>query len=410
MAGRRLASDSVLRIANYQRLVLSRFISNLGNGMAPIALAFGVLSIPGTDATSLSIVLAAQAIPVVIVLPIGGVIADRVGRARVIYTADAALGIVVMTIAVLFLTGTATVPLLAILGALAGCLEALWWPAYTGMVPDTVEDAYLQPANAYLSVASNSGLIIGSALGGLLVALIGPGLAVAFDAMTFLVSAALVFTIRHLSRPHDSGESMLGDLGHGWRVFISYRWVVVVVAAYSLIVMAMRGAEEVLGPVLAVQEYGGAAGWALVLAAQSAGLLAGAVVATRIRVRRPMVFGMLITLSIPVQLVFLGLALPLWCVMAGAFALGLSMEIFMVIWFTAMQTNIPRDALSRVSSYDAMGSLMLGPLGLALAGPLAAAIGLQASFFIAAAVAFVAVMASLAAPSIWRLRADQPTD
>lgn len=406
MAGIRLRGDSVLAIDNYRRLVLSRFISNLGNGMAPIALAFGVLAIPGTDATSLSIVLAAQAIPVVLVLPIGGVIADRVGRARIIYTADGALGLVVLCIAVLFLTGAATVPLLAILGAVAGCLEALWWPAYTGMVPDTVEDRHLQPANAYLSVASNSGLIIGSALGGLLVALVGPGLAVAFDASTFLMSAALVFTIRHLSRPHDSGESMLGDLGHGWRVFISYRWVVVVVAAYSLIVMVWRGAEEVLGPVLAVQEYGGPAGWALVLASQSAGLLAGAVVASRIRVQRPMVLGMVITLTIPMQMVFLGLALPLWWVMAGAFALGVSMEMFMVIWFTAMQTNIPRDSLSRVSSYDAMGSLMLGPIGLALAGPLSAAIGLQSAFFIAAAVSLVAVLASLAAPSIWRLRGD----
>ncbi|MFA7324596.1 MAG: MFS transporter, partial [Candidatus Nanopelagicales bacterium] len=279
--------------------------------------------------------------------------------------------------------------------------------AYTGMVPDTVEDRHLRPANAYLSVASNSGLILGSALGGLLVALVGPGLAVAFDATTFLVSAGLVFTIRHLSRPNVSGDSMFGDLAHGWRVFLSYRWVVVIVAAYSVILMASQGAEEVLGPVIAVQEYGGPAGWAVVLSAQSAGLLAGAVAATRIRSKRPMVLGMLLTLTIPVQLMFLGLALPLGWITAGAFALGFSMEVFMVIWFTAMQSNIPRDALSRVSSYDAMGSLMLGPVGLALAGPLAAAVGLQTAFLLAATVALVAIAVSLLAPSIWRLRGDE---
>ncbi|MFA7324681.1 MAG: MFS transporter, partial [Candidatus Nanopelagicales bacterium] len=120
MSARRLPTDSVLSIAAYRRLLVSRFISNLGNGMAPIALAFGVLALPGTDATSLSIVLAAQAIPVVLVLPIGGVIADRFGRARVIFMSDTVLGLVVMTIAVLFLTGTATVLWLAVLGAVTG--------------------------------------------------------------------------------------------------------------------------------------------------------------------------------------------------------------------------------------------------------------------------------------------------
>jgi len=109
MFARLIPSNSVLRIRTYRRIFISRFISNLGNGIAPIALAFGVLAIPGTDATSLSIVLAAQAIPLILVLPFGGVIADRLGRAKVIALSDTVLGVVVMTIAVLFLTDSATV-------------------------------------------------------------------------------------------------------------------------------------------------------------------------------------------------------------------------------------------------------------------------------------------------------------
>ncbi len=389
----------------YRRLFVARTVSNVGNGIMPIALAFGVLALPGATPTSLSIVLAAQAVPLVLMLPIGGVIADRLGRARVIAVTDIILSAVVMTMAVLFLTGTATVPVLAALSFLAGVLNGMWWPAFTGLVPEVVTDeAHLQPANAYVSVASNGGLIAGNAIGGLLVAAFGSGIAIAIDAMSFLVAGLLVFTFRHVSKPHDSGESMWGDLTHGWRVFISFRWVVVVVVAFSFIVMVMRGAEEVLGPVLAIEEYGGAAGWAAVLACLSLGLLVGAVTASRITVSRPIMFGMLISLALPLWLVTLALALPLPVVAAGAFLWGLAIELFMVLWLTALQTHVPREALSRVSSYDAMGSLMFGPIGLALAGPLVAAIGLEASFLIAAAVATVAILATMLSRSVRGLR------
>lgn len=390
---------------HYRRLFVARTISNVGNGVAPIALAFGVLALPGATATSLSIVLAAQALPLVVMLPLGGVIADRLGRARVIAVTDVILSAFVMTTAVLFLTGTATVPVLAALGFVSGILNGLWWPAFSGLVPDVVgEDEHLQPANAYVSVASNAGLIVGNALGGLLVAAFGAGIAIAIDSLTFLGAGILVFTFRHVSKPHASGESMMGDLVHGFRVFVSFRWVVVIVIAFSFIVMVMRGAEEVMGPVLANEEYGGAAGWAVVLASMSAGLLVGAVAATRIRVKRPLVVAMVGCLTLPLWLVTLALALPLPAVSVGAFAWGFSLELMAVLWFTAMQTNIPREALSRVSAYDAMGSLMFGPIGLALAGPLVTVIGLEASFLIAAGVAAVALLATLLSSSVRNLR------
>jgi predicted MFS family arabinose efflux permease len=390
---------------HYRRLFAARTISNVGNGIMPIALAFGVLALPSATPTSLSIVLAAQAIPLIIMLPIGGVIADRLGRARVIAVTDIVLSVVVATMAGLFLTGSATVPLLALLSFLAGMLNGLWYPAFAGITPDVVPEDHLQPANAYVSIASNGGLIVGNAVGGLLVAAFGPGVAIGIDALSFLVAGLLVFSFRQVSAPHHSGESVVGDLVHGWRVFVSYRWVVVVVVAFSFIVMAMRGSEEVLGPVLALEEYGGASGWALVLAAMSVGLLVGGLTASRIRVSRPLVFGMLASLALPVWLVTLAFALPLPVVALGAFAWGLAIELFMVLWLTALQSNVPREALSRVSSYDAMGSLMFGPIGLALAGPMVAALGLQTSFLIAAAIAATAILASLLSRSVRQLSA-----
>jgi MFS family permease len=396
---------------HYRRLFAARTISNIGNGIFPIALSFGILALPGATPNSLSLVLAAQAIPIVLLLPFGGVIADRVGSAKMIGITDVLMSLVVGFVAFMFITGSVTIPLLVILAPITGALVALWYPAFPGLVPDVVKiEEHLQPANAYVSVASNGGLILGNALGGLLVASFGAGVAIGVDAVSFLVAGLLVFSMRQVSKPHDSGESMLGDLKDGWQLAISMRWFVVVILAFSVIVMALRGAEEVMGPVLALQEYGGASGWAFVLACMSVGLLLGAFGASKITLGRPMFYGMMITLVLPLWLVCLAFALPLWIVAFTAFLWGVSIEMFQVNWFTTMQTNIPRESMARASSYDAMGSLMFGPIGLALAGPLVTAVGLQSAFLIAAAITLVAIVATLFFPSIRNLRAHQPQE
>lgn len=391
----------------YRRLFVARLISNFGNGIAPIALAFGVLDLPGAGPTSLSIVLAAQAVPLVILLPLGGVIADRVGRARLIGSSDIVLSAVVAVMALLFWTDQATVPLLVGLSIISGCLNALWYPAFTGLLPEVVQDEHLKTGNAVVSIASNGGLIMGAAAGGLLVSLAGPGLAIAVDAISFLVAGALVLSFRHLSTPGiASGESTFDDLVHGWRTFTSYRWVVVIVAAASLMIMVWRGAEEVMGPVLAREGYSGPASWSTVLAAQAAGLLIGGLIASLARVRRPLVVGLLASLTLPAWLATMALQLPLPLIAVGSFAFGIGLELFYVLWITALQQNVPRDALSRVSSYDAMGSLMLGPIGLAISGPMIAALGLTESLSIFAILALVSIVAPLTARSVRALRAQ----
>lgn len=398
-----VGNREVLRNVEFRRLFWSRAISNVGNGVAPIALAFGVLALPGATATSLSIVLAAQAIPLVLMLPFGGVIADRLGRARVIMVTDALVSVFVMTTAILFITGHATVPVLAVLGALSGLLNGMWYPAMSGLTPDVVPDEQLQSANALVSIATNVGFIFGNALGGLLVALVGPGWAIAIDSLSFLISASLIYSIRHVAKPHDSGESVLTDLIHGWRVFLSFRWIVVIVGCFSFIVMVWRGAEEVLGPVLALEIYGGPKGWAAVMACQGIGLLVGGIVASRVRAGRPLVIGMLITLALPVWLLLLASEAPLILAAAGAFVFGIALELFYVFWLTSLQTRVPRESLSRVNSYDALGSMMFGPIGLAIAGPLVAAIGLHTTFIAGAVIAAVAVGVSLMFRSVRQL-------
>ena len=391
-------------MSEYRRLFSSRLISNIGNGVAPIAVAFGVLALPDGSPTGLSIVLTAQAIPAVLVLPIGGVVADRVGRPLMIGICDILMAVVVGAIGLTFLTGTATVPLLAGLNVLAGILVGLWYPAYPGLAPDVVPDEHLQSANAYMSVAGNGGFIVGTAIGGILVAAIGSGWAILLDAASFLVAGALVFSLRRFARPHDSGESPIRDLVDGWKIFISYRWIVAVVVAFSFIVMVMRGAEEVLGPVLANEVYGGPTGWSAVLGAMAVGLLLGALLASRLRVERPIAVGMIVCFALPIWLLTLALQAPLPVIMCTAFLWGVAIEILQVFWFTALQRNVPPESLSRVSSYDAFGSLIFGPIGLALAGPMLMLIPISEAFLIAALVATAGIIGALLVPSVWRLR------
>ena len=259
----------------FRRLFASRFISNVGNGMQPIALAFGILAIPDATPTSLSIVLAAQAIAVLVVLPFGGAIADRYGAARIVGAADITISLLVAIQAILFLTSSANIVVLALLAMGAGALNGLWYPAFVGLTPDVVAEERLQPANAFVSIAQNIGFILGASAGGAIVAGAGAGVALAIDSASFLVAGSLVWSFRNISQRRHSGESMIKDIASGWGIFISYRWVVVIVVAFSFIIMSWFGSEQVLGPVLADEIYGGASGWSIVLAAQSVGLLLG---------------------------------------------------------------------------------------------------------------------------------------
>lgn len=394
------ATRELIADPRFRRFFASRFISNVGNGMQPIALAFGVLAIPGATATSLSIVLATTAVAVLLVLPFGGALADRYGAARLVGAADISISVLVITQAVLFITGTASIPVLAFLALGVGALNGLWYPAFAALTPDVVAAERLQPANALVSIAQNVGYILGASTGGAIVALAGSGVALAVDAASFVIAGLLVWSLRHLSQRRHSGESMLADIVSGWGVFTSFRWVVVVVVAFSFIVMAWHGSEQVLGPVLADEVYGGPRGWSIVLAAQAVGLLLGGVLAVRIHLTRPLLVGMLVTIALPVWQVTLALEMPLAVVSFGAFLVGTAIELFYVVWVTALQSRVPRESLSRVSSYDALGSLMLGPLGVALAGPLVGLLGLTTVFLIAAVISLAAILGALLSRSV----------
>ncbi|MGC9670379.1 MFS transporter [Planosporangium sp. 12N6] len=394
----------LLRERRFALLFGARTCSTLGSAIGPVALAFGVLGLPGATPARLSAVLTVYSICQVAFMLLGGAIADRWPRQRLMVVAEAGSTVAWGAIAVMFVVGRAPLEPLLLLSAAAGTATALFFPALAGVVPEVVPAARLQSANALLRLGTNAARLSGFAVAGALVALVGPGWGLMVNAASFAVSGALLAALRLPRVPRDGGGShIVADLRDGWREFSSRQWLWVVVVQFSFMVAATQAAYGVLGPVVAKAELGGAPAWSAILGAQAVGMMAGVFVAVRLRPRRPILVATLWTLLYALPPALLGLRAPLWAVVAGSFLCGVGFDVFGVLWETTMQRTIPASALSRVSSYDWLGSLLLGPLGLLAAGPLAVTVGTHASLVGCAVVTLVAAAAALLSPGVRRL-------
>ena len=391
----------------FRLLFLGRTTSFVGNAFANVALAFAVLDLTGSKA-DLGYVLAARAVPQVLFLLAGGIWADRLPRHQVMVASNLASGLTQGAVAALLLSGHARIWQLAALAALNGTSSAFFFPASTGIVPQTVPRSMLQSANALLRLGLNSSFIGGAALGGLIVGATSPGVGIACDAASFFLAAAFIGAMRIPATLRMEGSSFLAELRVGWREFSSRTWLWAIVAQFGVVNAVEQGAENVLGPAIAKAHFGGATGWGLILTAQSLGLIAGGLVLLRFRPDRLLLAATLgFLLTIPFLLV---LAIPatLAGVVAGAAAAGIGMEVFGILWDTTLQQEISQEKLSRVSSYDALGSFVLIPLGLAVAGPVAQAAGTRATILGAAALSLGATLAVLLSREVRTIQRSPP--
>jgi predicted MFS family arabinose efflux permease len=306
--------------------------------------------------------------------------------------------------AALVLAHSAHVWEIAVLQALAGAATAFFNPASTGLTPMTVSDERLQQANALRGVSMSAAGLVGLGLGGAVVAAAGPGWALVVDAASFGASAFFLALLRLPPHVKLEPQSFLADLREGWREFVARTWVWVIVLAASLGNMA-TSVFAVLGAVVAKESLGGALAWTVILAGLSAGSLAGGFVALRFHPRRPLLFGSALISFLAVPSALLALRAPALVIAAGALLAGAGNMVFNSLWETALQRHIPAAALSRVSAYDWFGSLAFQPLGLALAGPAAAAFGTATALWIAAGGSLVISAFCVATPSVRNLRA-----
>jgi predicted MFS family arabinose efflux permease len=388
----------VLRHRDFRNLFLGQSASAVGDQAVIVALALYITQRTGS-ATDLGVVLAAQALPLIALILFGGVWADRMARQRIMIAADLARASLHGVLAVLILTGGATVAEMIVIEALFGAARAFFQPAYTGLLPQTIPEAHVQEAQALSSTTANLAILIGPALGTGLVVWLGAGEAFAFDAGTFLLSAALLARVR--ARPRagaDAGPapgSVLHDLRAGWREVASRPWVWVTISAFTGAVLCAYAQWYALAPIVARDVYGSASRFGVLESVAGGGAVIGALLGIRWRPARPMLAGLLLTLFWPLESIAFALAGPFAAVIALAFLAGLGFSLFEVWWETALVRHIPPHALSRVSAYDWMGSLALLPVGFAVAGPLAAALGARTVLGVGAAAAFVMLALAL---------------
>jgi MFS family permease len=381
---------------DFRWLWLGQGISTVGDRMVLVALALFVTEQTGSP-TDIGLVLAANTIPLVLVLLIGGVWADRLPRQRIMIATDLVRFALHATLAALIFAGDVAIGTIMVIEALFGTAEAFFRPAFTGLIPRTVPAEEIQSAQALIAGSGQVAEFVGPALATLLVVGMGAGWAFALDAATFLVSAALLTLVAPQAHgPALVRAPLLHDLAEGFREVRSRTWVWVTIAGFSLILMVALGPWMVLGPSIAEDHYGSASAFGVLAALVGAGTVAGAVGALRWRPRFPLRTALLAIASWPVFLIAYGLGAPLAVVAPLAIANGVAFATFDVLWSTALAERIPPEALSRVSSYDWMGSLGLLPLGYLAAGPLGAAIGATPVVVGGGIVALVLVAACLA--------------
>jgi len=391
----------------FRLLFVGRTISLFGSAFAPIALAFAVVVLTGSP-SDLGFVLSAYMLAHLVFLLAGGVWADRLPRHLVMVTSDLLSGASQIAAALVLLSGVAQTWHLVVLAAIRGGASAFFMPASTGLVPQVVSAGRLQQANALLSLSRNATRIAGVALAGLLVATLGPGWALALDGATYLVGAVFVGMLKLPPVKAAEKREFLRELGEGWREFRSRSWLCVTIIQFALINAYAIGAFLVLGPFVAQRSLGGAGAWGLILAAEAVGMILAGLVALRYQPERPLLVATLAVLTMAPLLALLGLAAPLLVILPAAFIAGVGLELYGVFWDTTLQQHIPDEKLSRVSSYDVLGSFALIPVGVAIMGPISGAIGVADTLIGAALVVVVATFAVVCVGDVRNLRRLEP--
>ena len=393
---------------NFRLLFSGATISGVGDGISLVALAFAVLKVSDNSPVVLGAVIAARQVANAAIVLLAGVWADRFRRDTLLIGASLVQGAAQTATGLLVIRGSGSVPALIALQATYGLAEGFVIPASIGLIPATVSAARLQQANALLGLSQNGTRILGPAIGGGLVVLGTPGGALLVDAATFVAAALFLVRLRLPERDEAiDATSFFHDMREGWSYFKSQTWLWTTIVFFGIGNFA-ASSYWVLGPLIAKHELGGAPAWAAVTAANSVGALVGGAIALRIRPRKPLAASCMSAWLFLLPALGFGLGLPLPVLIVFSAVSGAGIAVHLALWFTVFQQNVPPEAMSRVSSYDAFGSFVLNPAGAAIAGSVAAAIGTHETLLVAAGVIAVTEAIVYVQPSVHAIRARPP--
>jgi MFS family permease len=331
----------------------------------------------------------------------GGVFADRFQRNRIVGGSDIIGSVLVAVSAISLIAGFSSILLLAVMGALFGVLNALWWPAMSGVLPEILPKEKLQEGNAIIGLMSNIGVVFGTLLGGVIVTLTSPGWALLIDGATFFIAGLIVWNLKLDAKSRVESPGIISDLRVGWREFISRSWLVTMVIAFAFINMAFDSMITILGPLNFSDPETGPRNWSYNLAGLTIGMMIGGIIVLKFKFKHPLFVSMILVAISGIWDFALAFDLSLAISIAAGIFSGIAVEIFLVTWSTSMQTHIPEESFSRVNAYDSLGSYGFAPLGIIIAGPLAEAFSVNSILF---ATGFITLFASAVALSVKSVR------
>jgi len=400
-----------LRDRDFRRLWSGMTISLIGDGAFLVALAWEVYALSNAP-TALSLVSIAMTVPTIVLLLVGGAVSDRVDRRRVMVTADLIRAAAVGTLAALTLTGGVALWHVVALCAAYGGATAFFNPAFDAIVPEVVPEADLAQANALDQfVRPIAFRLAGPAIGGWLVAAIGPGSAFALDAVTFLISAIAVASMRHRrgdeARP---AESIAREIRQGFAFVRAHTWMWGTLVSAAFAYLAFMGPTEVLLPYVVKNDLGGSASdLGLVFAAGGLGAILSAIVCgARGLPRRDITWMYLFWTAATISVAGYGLAQATWQLMLACCLFNVLETAGTIIWATTKQRHVPPHLLGRVSSFDWLISIGLLPVSFALTGPISSVIGARATLVWAGVIGAVVTFGALFLPGMRAIEGAPP--
>lgn len=405
--GRRVALLTPLRQRDFALLWSGMTVSLVGDGIYFVTIAWQVYALSNAP-TALSIVGVAWTLPTVIFLLVGGAISDRRERRRVLLAANLVEAVAIGLIGVLSVTGALKLWMLFMLVAIYGAAEAFFVPAFEALVPTLIPAEQFTAASALDQfVRPLTAQLLGPALGGMLLAVTRPGVAFLVDAATFLISIALIVSMRRTvatraSLAAKSVRTTLGEIADGFRFVRANPWLWATLLGASLSLLAFFGPSQVLLPYLVKNRlHSGGGLFGAVRAASGVGAITSALAIARSGLPRRRVTLMFAAWSAQsLLLVAYALATGAWTFVLISLLSGAGGAGGNVVWGSLTMSLVPDELRGRVSSFDWMVSIGLIPLSFAITGPIAQAVGATATLLGAGCLGGAAMIAFLAVPGV----------
>ncbi|MBN3554028.1 MFS transporter [Fictibacillus nanhaiensis] len=395
---------ALLESRQLRYLFIARTISILGDMLTPVALAFAVLSF-SNSASSLGIVLAARALPSILLMLFGGVVGDRYPRRTIMIISNMVGFMSQGLIGALLIMGEATVWNVALLSAIRGATGSFFNPASTGAIAQVAPPGKKQEAFALFAIAANIAEIAGPVLAGITLVFIEPGWLIIADAFTFVISAILIVACGSLGNPIKIiKRSVITEISEGFQYVVKQRWLSIIIISSCIFQFFLLSSLNVLGPIVANQHLGGAPAWAMIATALGLGSIAGSFLVMFYKPKRPLLTGFWVLLigSGP-TLLLLAIPAPTEIIIVSEFISGFAISFFSTLEATTIAKLVPNNLLSRVDSINRFGSMSLKPLGMAIIGPVSMLISVQNTLIIAGVITLLAVAWPLTLTSIREL-------